>query len=149
MGVLKCIPFAGRQDSRKIEKINNVSYKKFSKNPRGRPDFNFWSSASIFLSSWTREHANFPSLRVYFISQSHCLLSTMERFTCLFVILVKCAANSSELFPNCLKIMLFALDLSNGGSDQIYHEMRCIFVLCSSWTYTNKICPLYSAASLA
>ena len=32
-----------------------------------------------------------------------------------------------ELFPDCLKVMLFALDVTPQGVDCIY-EMRCLFV---------------------
>ena len=46
---------------------------------------------------------------------------------CLFVVVVKHCANSSELFQDCLMVMLFALCLSYRASDCIY-DTRCLFV---------------------
>ena len=36
------------------------------------------------------------------------------KFVCLFVVKIYRPANSSELFPDCLKVMLYALDLHHG-----------------------------------
>ena len=48
-------------------------------------------------------------------------------FVSLFVVVVKYPANSSELFPDCLEVMLFVQVLRHSGGDCIF-ERRCLFV---------------------
>ena len=50
-------------------------------------------------------------------------------FVCLFVsgVSLKSGQLVNELFPDCLKVKLFALVLRHRGGDLIY-EMRCPFV---------------------
>ena len=55
------------------------------------------------------------------------MCTDLSDVTSLFVGVVSCPANSSELFPDCLKVMVFALVLRHRGSDRIY-DMRCLFV---------------------
>ena len=52
-----------------------------------------------------------------------------QRFVCLFVFGVSLTSGQliNELFPDCLKVKLFALVLRHRGGDRIY-EMRCLFV---------------------
>ena len=57
------------------------------------------------------------------------MLANIPKGICLFVCGISLTSGQlvSELFPDCLKVQLFALVLRRRGGDRIY-EMRCLFV---------------------